>query len=672
MTITRLAPATLLAAVLAACSGSSTTEPTRRVRLLFTTDEHSQLNAVEPELDDRLPALGTGTLVGGVLRRATVLADNRADGVDTVILSAGDWSQGTLASAAFAVANFDLSLMQLLGYDAIGLGNHEFDLGPQGLALAVKAAKARGKLPPLVLTNVRFSDASAADDALAALHGPRGSGREITRSRIVTTAGGTRVGVLAAMGPGAALDCSPTAAPVTFTEGWLPDAANHAAAMGAVAAAVQAEIDSLRSEGVDVVVLLGHGGVGHTASAIGDDEELTGRLHGVDLVVSGHSHERPDVVRYATSLDGKQVPVMQPAPYGREVGRAELVFVRGQQATLDTDPARTRFIAVDDRVAASTDADLRTELAAMIGALETRTGATPSFLEATLTAIEGAPVTDDPAVIGDLYYRSLGHTTFDVVGLAPGETDLLNLDTDAMLVAANTFAGPTLAALQGTGAIRGDLLVGKTGELAFADVYRMVPLGLDPADGTPGYPLVRFHLAAAELRGALELSLGLSLGNGDFFVSPSGLAVEYDLTRTPLVASNPLSTGWITRLAAVGAGGVETVLYDVAAGGWATPNPFGAPVPTWITPVPVVTTYQLGAFAVANGITPKLADGSPTTLAASVVRRPGGTAVKDHQALGAYVKSIAGGTGGLPSIYDASTPEGHVPRRMICSGLACP
>jgi hypothetical protein len=457
----------------------------------------------------------------------------------------------------------------------------------------------------------------------------------------------------------------------------VPNAANHDAALAAVAAATQAEIGSLRAEGVDVVLLLAHGGIasGSAASVTpDDDEQLVGLLSGVDFVVSGHSHNQPDAVRWVTSLDGKQVPLMQPAAYGRQVGRAELVLAPGQPPALDADPARTRFIEVADPVVPSTDPALRTEVGTMIAGLE------QAFLPATLSVIEGAAVADDPAVVGDLYFRSLGTTTFDVVGVAPGETNALNLDTDAMLVAANTYAGPTLAALQNSGAIRGDLLVGQTGTLAFADVYRMVPLGLDPADGSPGFPLVRFHLAAAELRGALELSLGLALSNGDYFVSPSGLVAEYDLTRPPLNASNPLSEGWITRLAFVSpVNGAETVVYDAVAfestGGWASPNPFGAPVPTWLTPLPLVTTYQVGAFAVSFGITPKNADGSATTLAASVVRWPtalGGTAMKDHQALGAYLKAIA--ASGLPSRYDASTPEGRVPRRMVdCTGLpACP
>lgn len=681
MNASRFTAAAALAVLLAACTGDSTTAPTRRVRFLFTTDEHSHLHGIAPELDDRTPTLGTGAIVGGVLRRATVLAENRADGVDTLTVSTGDWSQGTLATAAFAAANFDLSVMRILGYDAVGLGNHEFDQGPAMLALAVSAAKARGALPPLLLTNVTFSAASTADDTLAALHGPRGSGKDITTSRVLTTASGVKVGVVAALGPGAAYDCSPTAAPVSFTEGIVPNAAGHAAALRAVAAAVQREVDGLRgAEAVDLVLLLGHGGVGHGAAATGDDELLVGHLSGVDLVVSGHTHERPDAVRYATSLDGRQVPVMQPAAYGLEVGRAELVLEPGKAAALDTDPARTRFIAVDDRVAASTDATLRAELATVVGALETRSSpASPSFLEATLTAIESqaagalVPVVHDPASPGDLYYRSLGHTAFDVVGLAAGETAALNLDTDAMLAAARAFsAQPTTAALQASGAIRGDLRKGKTGQLAFADVYRMVPLGLDPVgldpaaldaqDGLPGYPLVRFHLSAAELRGAIELTLGLALSNGDFYVSPSGLAVDYDLSRAPLDAANPLSTGWITRLASVSASGTETALYDASAGGWQIP---------WFLPVPVVTTYQVAAFAVSMGITPRSADGSFTTIAASVLRRPDGSTVKDHQALGAFIRKATTANGGeLPARYDQAS-AGAVPQRICRAGATC-
>jgi 2',3'-cyclic-nucleotide 2'-phosphodiesterase (5'-nucleotidase family) len=656
--------------LVAACSSSSSTP--RRVRVLFTTDEHSHLLALAPELDDRVPALGTGALAGGVLRRATVLSAQRAQGVETVTVSAGDWSQGTLASAAFAVANFDLSIMKRLGYDAVGIGNHEFDLGPRGLALAIQAAEGRDGLPPLVLSNVRFSG-TAADAPLAALWGPLGSGKQVAASRVVTLPSGARVGVVAAMGRSAAFDCSPSAAPVTFTEGIVPEPANHVAALQFIAAAVQAQVTLLRqTEKVDLVILLGHGGVGRTASELGDDEQLGQLLAGVDLVVSGHTHRRPDVVRTVTGQDQLPVPVMQAAPFGAEVGQAEFVL-EGGRARLDTDPTRTRFIPVDDRTAASTDPALVAELGGMVAALEARRGASPSFLEATLSAVESAAaghaveVRDDAAVVGDLFFRSVGHTTFDVVGLAPGETNGLNLDTDAILALARALGGPTTVALQASGSIRGDLPRGKTGQLAFADVFRVVPLGVDPADGTPGYPLVRFHLLAAELRGALELTLGLAMSDGDFYVSPAGLAIAYDATRTPFSTRNPTGSGWITRLAAVADDGTETPLYDLAGptGGWLV-----NPVTTLLA---VASTYQLAAFAETFGVTPRAADGAQVSIASTVLHWPGTSrAVKNHEALAAYIRRASTPTGDLPAVYDAGSAAGHVPRRIVCSGLACP
>src|SRR5574341_223794 len=99
-------------------------------RILATTDEHSHLLAAAPEKDEwPLPSSTTvrdGALKGGIARRATVLERERADGVPTVLLSNGDYSQGTLSAVAYTVANFDAMLMKKLGYDAVALGNHEF------------------------------------------------------------------------------------------------------------------------------------------------------------------------------------------------------------------------------------------------------------------------------------------------------------------------------------------------------------------------------------------------------------------------------------------------------------------------------------------------------------------------------------------------------------------
>lgn len=649
-----------------------------RVAVLFTTDEHSHVFGIAPEVDDwpLASSAGSGALVGGMARRATLIAQQRAAMADTVVLSSGDSTQGTLATVPFAIANFDHQLMKAMGYDAASLGNHEFDQSPALLAMAVSAASANGGVgaPQLVLTNLKFSSSSAADDSLAALYGP---GKAIAPSHVVTTPGGIKVGLVASMGVAAASVAAPFAAPVTFTDGVPTSAATNA--LSAIVAQLQPAIDGLRRDAkVDLVVLLSHGGVVEGTGA-NEDEALASRLTGLDLVLGGHSHAAAQPARYVNDPSGHKVALLQTSPYGKELGRAELVWLEGDRPRLDTDATRTRYIPVSEAVVPTTDPVVVGLLNAMVNGLEvSATG--PSFLQATLTAVLGTtPARTTP---GSLYFYPLGQTSFAVQGLGTGESNMLNLDTDALLRAANAFGGPTQVALQARGSMRADLLPGKTGVISFADLYRAAPLGVDPTNGTPGYPLLRFGMVRAELRAAIEGTLLKSLEDPDYFVSPAGLKVKYDRTRAMWNPADPAGLGWITYMATVDpTSGAETPFYDttLSAAGWLSA---GAPT----SPILVTATYQLGAFAASLGITPR----DPTTFAPTtdllslIVRYPCAgpaacPAVKDHQALASHVAQVSAANGGaLPSRYDAASvtvdpaTNGELPRRMVCEGAACP
>jgi 5'-nucleotidase len=666
-----LFPALAIAA--ASCSDDETGE--RRLVVLFTTDEHSQLFASAPEQDDfPLPSTpGTGALQGGVARRMTILAAERAAArarsVETITVSAGDFSQGSLASAAWLATSPELVMMKRMGYDAVALGNHEFDLGPGALAQAI--ASAGDALPPLVLTNLTFDPDDARDDALAGLYGP---GQAIAPYRVLTTASGLRVGIVASMGV-AAGTVAGSAPPVTF---WTGE--TNEARFSSVALAVFSAAKHLREvERVDAVILLAHGGIGPTPLAPGEDELLAEKVLGIDLVVSGHSHRATPEPRMISAY-GREIPVVQAAAYGREVGRVELVF-RDGVAVPSLDPAATAFLPVDDRTLPTTDAAFLGELHALtMGFLESGVPGSPapSFLEATLSRVLGTTVTDDPARLGDLWFTPLGKTAFDVIGLAPGETNAMNLDADAMLAAAAANGFPdTVAALQASGPIRGDLRVGASGDITFADVYQVAPLGGDPTAGTdlnavPGYPLVRVLVPTAALRAAIEGTLQQALLDGDFFVGASGLLVHYDMTRPPFDPATQVGPGWVTSMSIVN-GETVTKLYDVDDPTFAqfasfAQNPAD---PTWVQPI--VTTYYVASFASAFGI-PLVdpTDGqliSPTNpLADTILRRGDESAVKDHESLAAFVKAACEGNsadpGFLPAIYSSAFPS----RMIDCTG----
>ncbi|HEX9400849.1 MAG TPA: 5'-nucleotidase C-terminal domain-containing protein [Anaeromyxobacter sp.] len=643
-----------------------------RVSVLFTTDEHSHLFGFSPEVDDfpTPSSSGTGAIVGGMARVAAVLQAERSDAsarsADTITVSAGDFSQGTLASAAFLALSPELVLMKEMGYDAVAIGNHEFDLGPTALADAIYTAVGAGGLPPLVLTNAYFDPERTGDDALATLYGP---GNAIAPSRIVQTPSGFRIGAVGVMGLGAAIDAA-AASPLAF---WDPTATTPAAQFGSIVATVQRAVTALRADAVDAVIVLGHGGIGATSAQQGDDELLAASVTGIDLLVSGHTHFFTPAPISVQDPEGHMVPVVQPKPYTEEVGRVELVF-DGGSARPSLDPARTRFIAVDDRTAPTTDPQILAVLGNVKGYLEVGPGAPASFLERALSYVEGTDVVDDPDVLGDLYFRVLGHTSVDVTGLGFGETNGLNLDTDAMLAAARSVhaAHPTVAAIQARGSIRSDLRAGMTGDITFADVFDVVSLGADPTVSVPadpaeaaavlpkipGYPLVRFSLWTLELRAALEVGLLQSTRDPDFFVGPSGLVVDYDMTRTAFDPGAPLGPGWIKRLAVVDDAGVETqTLYDVTQAGWNgshfVADPFALQA--------IVATYYVASFAQLAGVTLKDDEGAPlSSVAAGILRRGDGSAVKDHEALARYIRDQCRSNGGeLPARYGDA-----VPRRM--------
>jgi 2',3'-cyclic-nucleotide 2'-phosphodiesterase (5'-nucleotidase family) len=684
-TLRSLLPLALLLSV-AGCKSEDDAVNERRLVILFTTDEHSQLFAT-PELDDLTwPAgvTGSGELVGGVARRMTILQAQRdaaaVRGAATLTLSSGDFSQGSLASAAWVATSPELAIMGRMGYDAVALGNHEFDLGPAALAAAVAAAG--DQAPPLVLTNITFSGASAADDGLAALYG---DGNAIAPYRVLTTSNGLRIGIVASMGVEAGTVAG-APAPVTFFSG-----ATQEEQFGSVLAAVQAGVDQVRAQGVDAVILLAHGGIarhpaGPDGTQLKEDELMALQLEGVDLVLSGHSHlftPQPRIMYGAK----KSVPVVQPKPYGQNVGKVELVFRDDGKANRPfLDRSGTAFFDVDDRTLPTEDAAFLTDLyTRTVGYLEAGNPAFPtypSFLEETLSTITGAEVTDDAGVLGDLWLYPMCQTTFDVVGLAPGETNAMNLDTDAILDAVSAIE-PTEIAVQASGPIRGDLEVGETGVLAFADVYHVVPLGGDPTaaptdpNAIPGYPLVRFDVPTAALRGVYEMTLQTAyLQNGDFFLGASGLVVNYDITRPLFDAANPLSEGWVTYMGFPDG----TPLYDVnnaacdaTAHFCVHPNALRS----------VATTLYIAGFASAFGVT--LYDDAVGTgvvgmpdpgeevsfLETILSRTTDGSRIKDFEALGAFLMDVCAGNPTDPGFLPAEYGD-PVPRRVIdCTG-GCP
>ena len=600
---------------------SGSVAPTYKVVLLHTNDLHGHLEGHEPELDYTPLTLNDDTTVGGIARLASRVAAERtaaaAAGKSFILADAGDFMMGTAFSSFLGVSEAtELYEMAAMGYDAITLGNHEFDFTSLALAGSFQRSVARGKVPPLVATNMTVPAGipfkQLVDMGL------------IPSKKVVILPNGLKVGFIGIMGKNAA-DVAPLAAPVTFTQ---------PVNSGVVAPVIQTTVDDLRNvDKVDIVIALSHSGTDE--KGLGEDNLIARYSHGIDIIVSGHTHVELAMPVVVPNAGGSNTYVVQTGAYGLKLGKMDFTFKRGSGVTVDAYALQ----AVDDSVAG--DATVQKRVDGYVSDID------------TLFTDAGSPLR---------YFGPVGATGFDLPNTPFQETALGDLVTDAYLAAANAAPGAPHSdlAVEASGNIREPLLKGKTNALAFADVFNVAPLGIGP-DQQPGYPLAAIYLTAKDIVSGLTLSsaaadpAGATLGlhNNDYFLQVSGATYKYDLKH---------GAGPLQRLTHVEVGG--TVIFDSTT----------MPTPDATTCYRVVTTYYVArllgllqsATLGALSVTPKQADCSTAYTSATL---PGAIIDKCPACLGPTQHEIKQWQG-LVGYIAASPPVMSVP--TIPAGYAAP
>ncbi len=262
---------------------------TFRLRIIHTNDHHAR---IEPEQVQRIggqPPVNRN--FGGVSRRKTLIDQIRAEGGNQLLLDAGDIFQGTLYFTRYeGIA--DLAFYREMGYDAITLGNHEFNLGPAKLATFIDGARNGGMITvggfditlsgndiPVVSANINLTPASPLVGKI--------------EPRIIKTLNGEQVGIFGLTTPSTAFLSSPGPT-VTFTN--PIDAA-------------KAQVTALQADGVNKIIALAH--LGYQ-----EELELAEEVPEIDIVVGGHSHTplRPQG-------DTRPLGVMAAGPYPTLVER---------------------------------------------------------------------------------------------------------------------------------------------------------------------------------------------------------------------------------------------------------------------------------------------------------------------------------------------------------------
>ena len=242
--------------------------------ILHTNDTHSQ---VEPKSNGQ----------GGYARRMGLIRQERLADKHLLLVDAGDFCQGT-PYFNFYHARVEIDAMNLMGYDAATLGNHEFDNGLDTLAAVLATAQF-----PIVCANYDFTG--------TAMEGK-------TKPSVIIRKGGLKIGVFG-------LGCDP--------KGLIADKNFLPAKYLDPYTSAQEAVDKLRAEKCDIVVCLSHLGTYGKAAEDVCDVQLVQNTRGIDAVIGGHTHKLYDNLR-VPNLDGDSIPVCQMGKSGAYLGKIVL------------------------------------------------------------------------------------------------------------------------------------------------------------------------------------------------------------------------------------------------------------------------------------------------------------------------------------------------------------
>ena len=265
------------------------------LEILHINDWHSRIESNNKfESTCSAEEEGKGECIGGAARLVTAIADRRKalEGKNVLLLNGGDNFQGSLFYTTYKGA-VEAEFLNLMKFDAMTVGNHEFDDGEDALAPFLDVIKF-----PVLSANVKASAASKVGDRI--------------KPSIVLDVGGQKIGIIGA---------------VTNDTPELSSPGPNIAIEDDIKT-ITAEVEKLKGQGVNKIIALTH--VGYPR-----DKELIAKIPGVDVVVGGHSHsllsntdakaEGP----YPTMVDnpdGYKVPVTQAASYSKYLGDFTVTF----------------------------------------------------------------------------------------------------------------------------------------------------------------------------------------------------------------------------------------------------------------------------------------------------------------------------------------------------------
>lgn len=466
------------------------------LNLLHNNDGESQLIDLGTGLED----------YGGVARFATVVEDAKWDALygplsmagghrGVLMLSSGDnFLAGPEFNASLdkGVPYYDTIAMDHIGYDAVAIGNHDFDFSPDVLEDFISGYELTQ--PPYLSSNLDFSN----EPGLQALV----DDGKIAKSTIVVE-GGHKIGIIGATTPFLEFISSPRNVEVD------PD----------VAGAIMGEVVKLRTMGVNIIILISH------LQSIEEDIALAAELDEIDIVIAGGGDEvlaNPDDLLVpgdeiygpypiiATDSNGTEVPVVTTAGDYGYLGRLVVGFDR-----------RGQIISIDENFS---------------GPIRVAGGDNPD-------AVEPDPVIQELVVdpvqdyVDDLAQNVIGYTEVPLDGVRTNvrtkETNEGNLIADALRwqatqVAADYGLPVPDVGLQNGGGIRNNAVI-PVGNLTELDAWNMVPFA-NFVSIVPDIPRTQFKEILENAVSRVEFVDGrfAQISGFSFVYDPSGTAQTLD------------------------------------------------------------------------------------------------------------------------------------------------
>ena len=583
------------------------TQETNVTTILFTHDLHSHF-LPQPTAE--------GGESGGYARLKTVIDGERAVNPDALLVDGGDFSIGSLIQTFYTTQAAELRTMGAMGYDAVTIGNHEFDHKGVGFAKMLNSAKAAQTAAMGLLTDSQYPPRNL--EAYQAQYGPLtlalpalleanyapaddNPDRAFIRSAMedygVTDCmtlerGGVTYGLFGLMGVDSD-ECAPTSG---FTR---TDAAK----------AAKRCVETLKGEGAEIIVCLSHSGTGDSLAS-SEDEELAKAVDGIDVIVSGHTHST-----LAEPLVVNDTYIVSSGPYCQNLGSLTFSWDDGGEKRL----LDYRLIPIDETVAEDP------EIAGIVEQWKDMVGET--YL----------------ARYGLTYDEVLTHSDYDLntpASAVQENNGLGTLVSDAFLWADRTLNAayadsPHTVSVTADGVLRANL---PAGDLTAAMAFDVLSMGVGE-DGTSGFPLVAVYLTGKELKAAMEVDASVTpiMPAAQLYMSGANYAFNtkrmffnrvYDAALTD-VTFDESGTGNAYEID-------DNALYRVVTGMYSAQM------------LGTVKSKSMGLLS----LEPKQANGTPVTdFADCILYDANGNELKEWYALAAYLEQF--GEDGLPDRYAA-------------------